>query len=90
MDYQVWVKDEYEDKYTKVDCGDIEAAKRELVNAARKGQEPILTVEVPFELLLKVGEPGTEPKKKPAAGTKKNQETPEEVTPGETDKDQAE
>ena len=33
MNYQVWTKDEYQDLYTKVDCGDLPAAKREIEKA---------------------------------------------------------
>ena len=60
MDYQVWIKDEFEDKYTKVDCGDLTAAKREIDKAVRVGGEPILTVEVPYSLAIKVEAVGTE------------------------------
>ncbi len=63
MDYQVWIKDEYEEKYTKVDCGDLSAAKREIDKAVRVGGEPILTVEVPYELSILTGEAGSEVKK---------------------------
>ena len=60
MDYQVWIKDEFGDQYTKVDCGDLAAAKREVDAAVRKGGEPILTVEVPYSLAIKVEAVGTE------------------------------
>ena len=60
MDYQVWIKDEYEDKYTKVDCGDLAAAKREIDKAYQAGVQPILTVEVPYSLAIKVEAVGTE------------------------------
>lgn len=60
MDYQVWIKDEYEDKYTMARCGDLVAAKRVIDEAVRTGGEPILTVEVPYELSIKVGEAGAE------------------------------
>jgi len=58
MDYQVWIKDEFGDTYTKVDCGDLAAAKREVDTAVRAGANPILTVEVPYSLAIKVEEPG--------------------------------
>ena len=65
MDYQVWIKDEFGDTYTKVDCGDLAAAKREVDMAYRAGKEPILTVEVPYSLAIKVEAVGTEkPKRK--------------------------
>lgn len=60
MDYQVWTKEEFGDNYTKVDCGDLAAVKREIDKAVRKGGEPILTVEVPYELSIKVSEVGSE------------------------------
>lgn len=60
MDYQVWIKDEFGDTYTKVDCGDLPAAKTEIDEAVRKGGEPILTIEVPYSLAIKVEEPGAE------------------------------
>ena len=65
MDYQVWIKDEYADGYKKVDCGDVAAAEREIDKAVRAGQEPILTVEVPYKLDIKVSAVGTEAPKKP-------------------------
>ena len=48
MDYQVWIKDDYQDVYTKVDCGDIEAARREIETAIRAGKNPLLTNQVPY------------------------------------------
>ena len=60
MDYQVWIKDEFGDTYTKVDCGDLIAAKREVDMAVRAGAEPLLTVEVPYSLSIKVEAVGTE------------------------------
>jgi len=88
MDYQVWTKDEYADTYTKVDCGDLAAATREVDKAVRAGREPLLTVEVPYSLAIKVEDVGTEkPKRKEA---KKEPETKaEEVPPGEAGKGKA-
>ena len=63
MEYQVWTKDEYGDNYTKVDCGDLAAAKREIEKAIRLSKEPTLTVEVPYEYNIKIGEAGVEVKK---------------------------
>lgn len=60
MDYQVWIKDEFGDTYTKVDCGDLQAARREIDIAYRAGKEPFLTVEVPYSLAIKVEAVGTE------------------------------
>ena len=68
MDYQVWIKDEFGDTYTKVDCGDLAAAKREIDQAYKRGQDPLLTVEVPYSLAIKIEAVGTEkPKRKETA-----------------------
>ena len=73
MEYQVWTKDEYSDSYTKVDCGDLGAAKREIDKAVRAGQKRILTQEVPYSLSIKIEEAGKEvPRKRE---TKKVAET---------------
>lgn len=89
MDYQVWTKEEYGDTFTKVDCGDLTAAKRELDKAVRLGREPILTVEVPYSLTIKVEDVGTEkPHRKSAA---KQPETKiEEASEGEVTQDKPE
>ena len=63
MDYQVWTKEEYGEMYTKVECGDMGAVRREIDKAVRAGQAPILTVEVPYELAIKISEVGSEVKK---------------------------
>jgi len=79
MDYQVWTKDEVYDKWDKVDCGDLGAVKRELDKAIRTGQKPLLTIEVPYELAIRVGEVDKETPK--TARHKKEPETAEkEVT----------
>lgn len=59
MYYQVWTKDDFGETYTKVDCGDLPAAKREIDAAYKAGKDPILTVEVPYSLAIKVEEPGS-------------------------------
>lgn len=65
MDYQVWIKDDFGDTYTKVDCGDLAAARRVIDTAVRTGGDPILTVEVPYSMSIKVEAVGTEkPKRK--------------------------
>lgn len=89
MDYQVWTKEEFGDNYTKVDCGDLAAAKRTIDEAYKQGKEPILTVEVPYKLDIKVSEVGTEVPKK--AKPKQEPETKvEEVAESEADKGKAE
>ena len=90
MDYQVWTKEEYGDLWKKVDCGDPAAVKRELDKAVRAGLEPLVTVEVPYELSIKLGEVGSETKKseaKPDKGARSEGDGPvqrgdKEATPG--------
>lgn len=89
MDYQVWIKDEFEDKYTKAECGDLPAAKRMIDEAVRKGGEPILTVEVPYSLAIKVEEPGAvKPKFK--REPKKPEESKKEESESEASQSKAE
>ena len=88
MDYQVWIKDEYTDQYTKVDCGDLAAARREIDNAVRGGQEPILTVEVPYSLAIKVEDVGAE-KPKPKTEKKTPETKVEEGAKSEAAEDKA-
>ena len=87
MDYQIWTKSEFGDDWQRTDAGDLEAAKRELLAASKKGLEPILTVEVPFDLQLKVGEPGAEVKRPREKKTEKTEEKTEEATKSEADQD---
>ena len=63
MNHQVWIKDEFGEKYTRVDCGDIAAAKREIDKGIRMGMDPILTQEIPYELSIKFVEVKVETKK---------------------------
>lgn len=56
MDYQVWTKVEYQDTWAKVDCGDLPAAQREIMEALKLGKEPLLTVAVPFDVSIKIKE----------------------------------
>ena len=90
MDYQVWTKAEYGDQWDREDCGDLGAAKRTILAASKEKKEVILTVEVPFSLELKVGEPGAEPKTPKRKPAKEPEETPEEEVESEADKDPAE
>ncbi len=55
MDYQVWIKDDFEG-WTRVDCGDKEAAMREIDKGVRGGHDPLLTVEIPYKLNIKLEE----------------------------------
>jgi len=55
VEYQVWTKDEYEG-YKKVDCGDLEAARVEIIEALKRGAEPFLTMTVPYRWDIKIEE----------------------------------
>ena len=90
MDYQVWIKDEFVDTWKRGDCGDLEAAKRIILESRQQGREVDLTLRVPFELLIKVGEPGGEPKKPTRAEEKAAKEKAEEEAKSEVNKDQTE
>ena len=54
--YQVWTKDEYAEGYTKVDCGDLPSVKREILKAVKEGKDPLITMEVPFDVNINVKE----------------------------------
>ena len=56
MDYQVWTKDEYTEGWKKVDCGDAPAVQREIEKAVRAGKEPLVTLEVPYDVTIKLKE----------------------------------
>ena len=60
--YQVWTKDEFEG-WKRKDCEDLAAAQAELFAALKRGAEPLLTVEVPFDVNIKIKEVPTEEKK---------------------------
>jgi len=84
MDYQVWTKDEYGDEWSRVDCGDLEAARSEIDKAIRKGAEPLLTVEVPYTINIKVSEVGVEaPKGKTKPGKDTRVESESEIRSGD-------
>jgi len=90
MDYQVWTQEYAGADWKRENVGDLPAAKRAVLAAAKEGKETILTVEVPFSIELKVGEPGAEVRKTktpktPAAGDKQ-----EDGGDHEADQDQSE
>ncbi len=89
MDYIVWIKDEYGDLWGRADAGDKPAAKRIILEHMKAGREPVLTVEVPFELVLNVGEPGIEDKKTKTPKMPTSLEIPGEEGKGEADKNKA-
>ena len=90
MDYTVWIKDEYEDKWLPHECGDAGAVKSKVLEAANQALTVRITVEVPFEIQLKIGEPGAEGRKQTGTRSKKVEETPEEVSEDETHQDKPE
>jgi len=55
MSYQVWTKDEFEG-WKRKDCEDLTAAQAELLAALKRGAEPLLTVEIPFDVNIKIKE----------------------------------
>lgn len=55
MSYQVWTKDEYTG-WTRKDCDDLVVARDEVLAALKKGLEPLLTVEVPFNVSIEIKE----------------------------------
>ena len=87
MEYQVWTKEEYEEGWKKVDCGDLPAAKRELEKALLQGKEPLLTAAIPYEFNIKVEEgkigEAKASKPKPHKGTRAESEG--EVRSGDTE-----
>ena len=84
MDYQVWTKDEYTG-WEKVDCGDAAAVQREIEKAIRAGLEPLVTVEVPYDLNIKLKEAliGEVKKSKPKPGEGPGAEGDSEVRRGD-------
>ena len=55
MNYQVWTKDEYEG-WKRADCPDIETVKASVLAAIKTGKDPLVTVEVPFDVNIKIKE----------------------------------
>ena len=55
MGYQVWTKDEYE-AWKRTDCEDLPAAQVQILAALKAGREPLLTVEIPFEVKVEIKE----------------------------------
>jgi len=88
MDYQVWTKEEYGELWTRHDCGDLSAARRLIDESVRRGQKPMLTVEVPYELNIKIGEVGSE-KKPDISAKEKFRRGLKEGTESETKEDKA-
>ena len=55
MEFIVWVQDEIEG-WKKVDCGDLEAAKREVLEAVKGGHDTILTMTLQYKWNIEVEE----------------------------------
>ena len=53
MNYQVWTKGDYEG-YQKKDCPDLEAVQAAILEAVKAGKEPLVTVEVPYEVNIEI------------------------------------
>lgn len=54
--YQVWTKEEYAEGWSKVDCGDLQAVQREILKAVKDGKDPLITMEIPFDISIKIKE----------------------------------
>lgn len=52
MNYQVWTKGDEYSGWSKKDCADLPAALGEVLLAIRAGKEPLLTVEVQFQVKI--------------------------------------
>jgi hypothetical protein len=79
--YQVWTKDEYEEKWSKQDCESLEEARQAILLAIRGGEQPLLTQEVGYEMQLKIREGEVSPDKSKAKSRAKDKaEKTEEVT----------
>jgi len=90
MDYQVWTKEEYGELWDRQEVGDLPAAKRAVLEGAKAGKRVTMTVEVPFFLELKVGEPGGETKKPKLPAKRLTDRELEEAKDLETDPSQSE
>ena len=93
MNYQVWSKDEFGDTYNRVECEDIDTARRAIDKVVRTGGSPILTVEVPYSLAIKIEAVGSEKptptvdprtKFKPDKEESKSEADQSETRPGES------
>ena len=86
MSYQVWTKDEFEG-WKRKDCEDLLAAQVEIMAALKRGAEPLLTLEVPFDVNIKIkeGKVSEVSKSKARPGKGAGAEGEGEVRPGDTD-----
>ena len=55
MHYQVWTKDDYQG-FMKKDFPDLKTAQLEILVALKKGKDPLLTVAVPYGVVIIVEE----------------------------------
>ena len=54
--YTVWTKANYTDAWERIDCGDLEAVKREVLKATQEGREVEVTQPMDFIIEVKVKE----------------------------------
>lgn len=55
MNFQVWTHDEYEG-WKREDCADIQEVQKAILKALTSGKDPLVTVEVPFDVDIKIKE----------------------------------
>lgn len=56
MQYQVWTKEDYGDVYKRTDCPNLDTVMAAIDKAVRTGGQPLVTVEVPYEVEIKIAE----------------------------------
>lgn len=78
MEYQVWTSD-YGEQYTKIECGDLGAVKREVLKAVMAGKEPLVTQSLSFNINVTVTEGPAPTKKVPKKELLKPEEKEKEV-----------
>ena len=55
MEYQVWTQDELEN-WKLEEIGDLETARAKMMEALKRGKEPILTQVIPYDVKINVKE----------------------------------
>ena len=85
--YQVWTKEEYVEGWSKVACGDLSAVQREILKAVKEGKDPLMTMEIPFDISIKIKEAeiGKATESKARRGKGAGPEGTVEVRPGADD-----
>jgi len=54
--YQVWTKSDSYSGFARKECADLAAAQVEIMAAIKRGEDPLLTVEVPFGVTIEIKE----------------------------------